>query len=178
MFKNPKNEQIWLALKSLFFDTFFQTSAIRSQDEILTWNQLSVILYFPKFHMEKAAFWYLNPFESYSILKNGLILNIFFCPSKEMTLQSISYSTYKERRYEFQIFLAMHYFYSGGAAVRAQISVMTKFAASTKCMPLLAWHTKTMGLTFSCFIKGVKVARISSLWMALIFPWFISVSQW
>ena len=52
---------------------------------------------------------------------------------------------YKERRYEFQIFLAMHYFIllSGHKYQSWQ-----NFAASTKCMPLLAWHIQNNGIDF------------------------------
>ena len=77
MFKNAENGHILQAVNSLFLGHFFQTATIQRPIVIMTWNQLSLTLFSLNFHVVKAAFWYLTPFWTNSILKNGLILNIF-----------------------------------------------------------------------------------------------------
>ena len=77
------------------FGHYFQMATILRPMEIIPWNQLPVTIYLLNFYLVVSAFCYLNPFKNNSILKTGLILNIFFGTSEEMTLQYISYSTYK-----------------------------------------------------------------------------------
>ena len=97
MFKNAEKWHRYLACGEIpFLEHFFQKAAILRPIEIMTWNQLSVTPYFLNFHVVKSAFWYLTPFWNNSILKNGLIWNIFFGTSEEMTLQYISYSTVQQ----------------------------------------------------------------------------------